>query len=730
MRKSQRHRHAIRAGILGVIITLTMTFALRILDNQSVQQQLSQELTQLQLEIRRELQLHLFGFNWITTNEANSQNWLQQGPEIIDYYSHFQRVLWINNDGLITGSHPLYEEQTSVSETTLSWLPRFNHGIRYLIPADSLGQHPADLLLVIPQQERQPTGYYAATLSMRQLFHFISHTHLPANTEFQVSRVDDDVILFRQVNSQQLREKWGHSQPFQLFGETWLFELWPSPQRLMQLQSNLPLIVFISGLLVTCLLTFVLYLLGVSRVREKMLQEANRELYDEIEEREKVEQRIAYLAEHDSLTGLANRNAILAQLEQHLQIKRANAKHIGVMMIDLDHFKEVNDTLGHNIGNLLLKQVAKRLSQLPAGPSVIARLGGDEFAILLPAVHSQYDLEKFAEEIIEALDTHFDVEGYEIFVTCSVGISMTQTGEEDGETLMRHADTALHRAKQRGRNTWHVYSQELHDELSNRLELSKRLRFAIEKENLTLFYQPQVDMTTRKIIGVEVLLRWIEEDGTMISPEQFIPIAEDSGLIIPISEFVLQEACRQLAKWRNMGLTDLRISVNLSGRQFQVPDLTDQILYAIRSAGVPTSYVELELTEQVLIENSQSHTKFMQEMRDHGITLAIDDFGVGYSSLSYLKHFPINALKIDRSFVKDLPDDKDDATITNTIISLAHNLDIGLVAEGVENQEQADFLIERGCTIAQGFFYSRPLPADEITQLLTQSNGVIPAKIG
>lgn len=730
MRKLQRHRHAIRAAIFGVIITLAATLGLRIADDQSVQKQLSQELTNLQLEIRRELQLHLFGFSWISQSDAQQQNWLNNGPEIFNYYRHFRHLFWLNQQGEISAIYPSESETaTHVSAETLTWLQRFNHGIRYLVPAGQLSEHPADLLLVIPQHDTPAVGYYAATINMHQLFSFIALTHLAENTEFQVKRVDDEQLLFSHIRSYQLREEWGHTQPFQLFGETWEFELWPSPQRLDALRSNLPILVFVAGILVTCLLTFVLYLLGISRVREKLLKDANRELYDEIEEREKVEKRIAYLAEHDPLTGLANRNAILAQLERQLQIKQANAKHIGLMMIDLDHFKEVNDTLGHNIGNLLLKQVSKRISEVISSPSILARLGGDEFAILVPIVHSQLDLEKFAEEIIHSLDQQFNLEGYEVFVTASIGIALTQTGDEDGETLMRHADTALHRAKQKGRNTWHVYSQELHDELASRLEISKRLRHAIEHEKLTLYYQPQVDMTTRKIIGLEVLVRWIEDDGTIIGPDQFIPIAEDSGLILPISDFVLQNACKQLGRWRQQGYTDLRISVNLSGRQFQTPDLTKQILFAIRNAGIPAAYVELELTEQVLIENQESHTQFMHDMREHGITLAIDDFGVGYSSLSYLKHFPINALKIDRSFVKDIPEDKDDATITQTIISLAHNLDIGIVAEGVETEEQAQFLIERGCTIAQGFYYSKPLPVDEITQLLSQSNGVIPAKI-
>ena len=632
MRKLQRHRHAIRAAIFGVIITLAATLGLRIADDQSVQKQLSQELTNLQLEIRRELQLHLFGFSWISQSDAQQQNWLNNGPEIFNYYRHFRHLFWLNQQGEISAIYPSESETaTHVSAETLTWLQRFNHGIRYLVPAGQLSEHPADLLLVIPQHDTPAVGYYAATINMHQLFSFIALTHLAENTEFQVKRVDDEQLLFSHIRSYQLREEWGHTQPFQLFGETWEFELWPSPQRLDALRSNLPILVFVAGILVTCLLTFVLYLLGISRVREKLLKDANRELYDEIEEREKVEKRIAYLAEHDPLTGLANRNAILAQLERQLQIKQANAKHIGLMMIDLDHFKEVNDTLGHNIGNLLLKQVSKRISEVISSPSILAR-------------QNFYDM-------------------------------------------------------------------------------------SIEHEKLTLYYQPQVDMTTRKIIGLEVLVRWIEDDGTIIGPDQFIPIAEDSGLILPISDFVLQNACKQLGRWRQQGHTDLRISVNLSGRQFQTPDLTKQILFAIRNAGIPAAYVELELTEQVLIENQESHTQFMHDMREHGITLAIDDFGVGYSSLSYLKHFPINALKIDRSFVKDIPEDKDDATITQTIISLAHNLDIGIVAEGVETEEQAQFLIERGCTIAQGFYYSKPLPVDEITQLLSQSNGVIPAKI-
>ncbi|RUO36244.1 putative bifunctional diguanylate cyclase/phosphodiesterase [Aliidiomarina sanyensis] len=730
MRKLRRHREAIIAGLTGVVLTLVLTFSLRFADNHTIRDQLDAELYALQFEIRRELQSHMFGFTWISRQGVNGPSWVDEGETITSYYRQFRHLYWLDTDGQIRSVYPAgTEHPVALPDEARYWLHKFNHGVRYLIAADGLSDHPADLLLVVPQREREPQGYYAGLLDTNRLLHLITGRHIVEGTQFQVVRQSDEEILFNHGRNDILREAWSVGRVFQLFGETWYLELWPTPARLQEMRSKLPLLILIAGLLVTALISFVLYLLGVSRVRERMLQEANRELYDEIEEREKVEQRVAYLAEHDPLTGLANRNAVIAHLKSELLRLREQRELIGVLLIDLDHFKEVNDTLGHNIGDALLKQAASRLSEIQTGRSLLARLGGDEFAILVGDVHEQSELEQLADEVIHILDTPFNVEGYEIFITGSIGIALTQTGEEDAEEMMRHADTALYRAKDKGRNIWHVYSQELHDELSERLDLSKKLRYAIEQNKLTVFYQPQVDMTTRKIIGVEALVRWIEDDGSMIGPDRFIPIAEDSGLIIPISEFVLQTACRQLARWRDLGFTDLRMSVNISGRLFQLPDLTEQILYAIRSAGIPTAFLELELTEQVLIENSSSHTQFMHDMRDNGITLAIDDFGVGYSSLSYLKHFPINALKIDRSFVKDLPDDKDDATITQTIVSLARNLDIGIVAEGVETEEQAEFLIERGCTIGQGFYYSRPLPADEITQLLTQPDGLIPVKI-
>ncbi|WP_194755906.1 putative bifunctional diguanylate cyclase/phosphodiesterase [Aliidiomarina indica] len=729
MRKLRKHREAIIAGLTGVVLTLLLTFSLRYADNVNIRDQLDAELYSLQLEVRRELQSHMFGFTWISRQGLNGPAWVSEGETITSYYRHFRTLYWITPTGDISARYPAVQTPSQVPQDIQLWLPKFNHGVRYLISADGMGEHPADLLLIVPQLETEPNGYYAGLLDTNRLLHLIVGRHIVEGSQFRVMRQSDGGILFNYANDDSLRVQWGSDRVFQLFGESWHMELWPSPARLQSMRSKLPLLVLISGALVTTLMTFVLYLLGVSRVRERMLKEANRELYDEIEEREKIEKRVAYLAEHDSLTGLANRNAVIAHLKSEIMRLREQKELIGVLLIDLDHFKEVNDTLGHNIGDALLKQVAARLSELHVGRSLLARLGGDEFAILVSDLQEQKDLEDFADEVIAALDTAFHVEGYEIFVTGSIGISLTQTGEEDAEELMRHADTALYRAKDKGRNIWHVYSQELHDELSERLDLSKKLRYAIEQNKLVVYYQPQVDMTTRKVIGVEALVRWIEDDGSMIGPDRFIPIAEDSGLIVPISEFVLQTACRQLARWRDLGFNDLRVSVNISGRLFQLPDLTEQILFAVKSAGIPTAFLELELTEQVLIENSSAHTQFMHDMRDNGITLAIDDFGVGYSSLSYLKHFPINALKIDRSFVKDLPDDKDDATITQTIVSLARNLDIGIVAEGVETQEQADFLIARGCTIGQGFYYSRPLPADELTQLLTQPDGVIPVKI-
>ncbi|MAK71666.1 MAG: hypothetical protein CMF19_06445 [Idiomarinaceae bacterium] len=437
---------------------------------------------------------------------------------------------------------------------------------------------------------------------------------------------------------------------------------------------------------------------------------------------------MAYLAEHDALTNLINRNALMRILNEQLKNTELSANS-AILFIDLDRFKEVNDALGHTVGDELLRRVARRISKLAPKNSRLARSGGDEFLLAILKPDNRQQVIDLTQQLLKALDSHFFVDDYELFISASIGIAFANDADFNAEYLIRNADTALYQAKDNGRNTYHLYNKAVHRDLAKKLELVKQLRYAVENESLVVYYQPKVELLSHRIVGLEALVRWVQEDGTVIGPDQFIPIAEDTGLIIPLSEFVLKEACNQLHHWHKAGFEDLTMAINISGKQLHLPHLVDDIMSTVHGAQVPADKIELELTEQVFIENIQSHTNFMHAVRDNGMSLAIDDFGVGYSSLSYLKNFPVTSLKIDRSFINDLPDNEDDAVIVQTIINLARNLNIQLVAEGIETPEQVDFLMSRECGVGQGYLFSRPLPAEKITELLENYHGLIPIQI-
>src|SRR5690554_4658132 len=738
MQHFSHYRQAIIAALAGIIITLAVTTALRYMDNKKVRGILQDELMSLQSEIGREVQSHMFGITWVARQHASHPNrtgasWLSEGPVISAYYPNFRMLLWVNSKGIIEGVHPnSFADDllgTSFASQTDHSLDNYQHNKRYLIGSGKLQHHTSDMLMLVPHLTTEPSGYYVAELNTNQLLHATLASYLSEGSQFRISNKDTNEVIFDFSGDLRFYNTWCVSSVIKSFDQELRFDLWPSAERLNQLRSNLPLFFVLSGLFATGLLTFVLYILAISRVRAQELADTNLDLYVEIDERERVEKRMAYLASHDGLTGLANRHALIAHLERTMKQCNSNNKLAGALLIDLDNFKDVNDALGHTLGDELLKAVASRLSELQPESGILARLGGDEFAMTVVNIASVEELEELAQQVLDSLKKHFTLEDYELFISASIGIAISQSDSDEADDIMRNADTALYRAKELGRSIFHVYSNVLHKELTERIELVKRLRAAVDNEQLTVFYQPKVDMSSRRIVGLEALVRWIDSDGTIIGPDTFIPLAEDTGLIIPISNFVLKAACAQLKRWHDLGFTELQLSVNLSGKQLQSNDLMDLILEIIEETGIPSHLLELELTEQVFIENIKSHTNFMHAVREQGMTLAIDDFGVGYSSLSYLKHFPVNVLKIDRSFVQDLPDDKDDATITQTIINLANSLDIGLVAEGVETEEQVDFLIERGCMIGQGFLFSRPIPGPEMTALLTRYQCLVPIQI-
>ncbi len=442
----------------------------------------------------------------------------------------------------------------------------------------------------------------------------------------------------------------------------------------------------------------------------------------DISERIQVQERLQHMAHHDALTDLPNRNLFLDRLQQSLTRARWHNRLVAVMFLDLDRFKNINDTLGHTVGDQLLLQLSERLGNSVRDGDTIGRFGGDEFAILLDDIDSDNHISSLAEKLLATLTKPFKINKQELFVTASIGISIFPNDGEDSDTLLRNADVAMYRAKDLGKNNYQFYSDDLSARIFERMTLETHLRHALERNEFILYYQPQIDTRTQKIMGVEALLRWQHPEFGLVTPNNIVPLMEETGLIEKVGRWVLETACRQSRTWHDAGWSYLHLSVNISSRQFNDPDFISSVHEIITSTGINPEFLELELTESMLMRNASATINALNSLNALGVRFAIDDFGTGYSSLSYLRRFPIDTIKIDRSFIHDVTDNPDDAAIASAIIVMAQSLSLNVIAEGVENQQQLEFLSSRDCHYLQGNLFSRPLPAEEFTAMLKGQN--------
>lgn len=438
----------------------------------------------------------------------------------------------------------------------------------------------------------------------------------------------------------------------------------------------------------------------------------------DVTEVRKAESEIQQLAHYDALTGLPNRSLWMIRARAALQAADRHHDALAVLFLDLDHFKTVNDSLGHTAGDKLLIAVARRLTGSIREEDVIARLGGDEFVALLPRLSRPDDAATVARKMLAALTEPIELDGHELNLSVSIGIAFHPADGNDVDTLLKHADIAMYGAKDSGRNNYQYFVPEMNARALERLRLEGGLRRAIERDELVLHYQPQFDTARARITGVEALVRWKHPEMGLIMPDRFIPVAEDSGLIVPLGAWVLRNACRQQLLWRARGHGDLLVAVNISALQFRRPDFIDRLQDTITETGASADCLELEITESVLMQPSEELFASLERLGDLGLTLALDDFGTGYSSLAYLKRLPIKRLKLDRSFVQDLPGDAEDAAIASAAISMARDLGIEIVAEGVETTAQRGFLAARGCRTMQGYLFARPMSAEDLDRIL------------
>lgn len=458
----------------------------------------------------------------------------------------------------------------------------------------------------------------------------------------------------------------------------------------------------------------------LASVFNQMLDELSKRensLHQELKERRRIEERLSEIAHFDSVSNLPNRYSFNSQIDRALINYKYDLEKFALMFLDLDNFKYVNDTFGHHAGDLLLARVAERLRGSLRQEDYIARLGGDEFAIIMYDFSGISQISSVSGKILAALQQPFFLEGHEAFIGASIGITICPDNGEDRETLQRQADSAMYQAKNLGKNTFQFYQADLSLAHKNRINIEAQLRRSLEHDEIVVYYEPIVEIPTERIVGFEALARWIKQDGTIVRPDDFIPLAEETGLIIDIGNHVINSSAVQTAAWVNrFGQTF--ISVNFSSRQFKQNDLANDVLKTLKNAGLQPCYFEMEITESILMNNSSDSMNLLGLLIDQGMGVAIDDFGTGYSSLSYLTSFPISKIKIDRSFIAKLPNDKNALAVVTAIIGLAKSLNLKVVAEGIETVEQFTCLAKLGCQYGQGYLFGKPLPAVEATKLL------------
>lgn len=443
----------------------------------------------------------------------------------------------------------------------------------------------------------------------------------------------------------------------------------------------------------------------------------------DISELKAAQMQMETLAFYDPLTGLANRRLFKNRLETSVKAAIRSGRSMALMFLDMDQFKRVNDTLGHDAGDVLLKEVSNRLSNIVRESDTVSRIGGDEFTILLTDISTALDVRTVADKILKAMAKPIRVKGQDILTSVSIGITLTPDDSIDINVLMKNADLAMYSAKEQGRNNYQFFSEEMNHSILEHLAIEKEITQAIEQDQFTLFFQPKISLCDYRTTGVETLIRWQHPDKGIITPDNFIPVAEETGQIIDIGNWVLEQACRQISDLirKQVMPSDAKVAVNLSAKQFTDPKLAERIRNVIEITNIPPCCLELEITESTLMDDVEAAISIMQEIKKTGVSIAIDDFGTGYSSLSYIKRFPIDVLKVDRSFVMDIPDDKNDMAITAAVIAMAHKLDLNVVAEGVESDEQLQYLKLNKCDEGQGYLFSRPLSLTQLNQYLAIS---------
>ncbi|PCM44433.1 diguanylate cyclase [Marinobacter sp. ANT_B65] len=650
--------------------------------------------------------------------------WREDARSYLDDFRVYQAVEWIDRDFFVQWLEP-----ASTNEGVKGFNSAFNKQRREALEAAvETGNHDISGVIDLEQGGQgiviyapvgtgaENNGLIAGVFRMETLARQLMAAREPAM--FQIQILSKGTPVYTLSDFENTTRLMSYTEPVNIPTLDWQLTLQPSPEWIDKQRSPWPRWTFITLVFVGLLTSLSALLLQLILRRNKDLLTARKKLDEEITQRKTIQQDLVRLESTDVLTGLPNRRFFMEDLAHSLHIANRQGRQVALVMLDLDRFQTLNDSLGHQFGDELLAQVATRLDQLSDEGITVAYSGGDEFMICQQNVEDIDDVIYLLGLIKHCFEAPFLIQDEAHGVTATLGVAVFPQSGLDSDILLRNADIALYRAKEQGRNTYQFYTEGMQEREVMRLELEKDLSQALAHNEFVLHYQPQVNLTSGKVNSVEALIRWQHPRRGLLSPVEFIPLAEESGRITDIGQWVVMAACRQLAAWKGTRFENLRVAINLSGRELDDDNLVDRIRNALDKEGIPANRLEVELTEEIFIQNIEHNLGQLSRLHELGIKLAIDDFGVGYSSLAYLRDFPVDLLKIDRSFIRDVNERHDDAVITRAIINLAHNLGLHVIAEGVETPGQLEFLKGQGCDLIQGYLISRAIPPADLEKSL------------
>ncbi|GAA3579247.1 hypothetical protein GCM10022265_29790 [Marinobacter xestospongiae] len=718
---------------LVLLLFLITAIALKQGSDQQQQQQLQSALATEADAMSRELQTrfraHIDAIDRMASRQAataimEERLWREDARHYLDDFDVYQAIEWIDRNFIIRWLEPLDGNRSAIgfnvafSEARRTALENAaTEGVMDTTGIIELEQGGTGLVIYAPIGAGEDNrGFIAGVFRMESLATLLLTDRV--RQQFHVDIVENGRPAYRLSPDAPVRSQYSHTVTIPLANVTWELTLTPTTHWLDQHQSSLPWVTFVTLLVMGLLMSLLGLLVQLVLKRNQDLLKTRHTLEQEIHQREVIQQDLARLESTDPLTGLANRRFFMEDLSHTLMLAERQQHQLALLMIDLDRFQMLNDSLGHQFGDELLVKIASRLNALSDELVMVAYSGGDEFMVCQQHVEEIDDVIHLLGQIQKCFAEPFAIQGQTHHITATMGIAIYPQSGLDGDVLLRNADIALHRAKENGRNGYQFYTEGMLDRELRRLELDKDLNKALAQDEFELHLQPQLDLTSGRVNSAEALIRWRHPDRGMIPPFEFIPLAEENGRITDIGRWVVDAACRQLAQWRNGPLSHLRIAINLSGRELDEDDLVDTIQRALSHHEVPASRLEVELTEEIFIQNIEHNRNQLVRLHELGVHLAIDDFGVGYSSLAYLRDFPVDLLKIDRSFITNVTERRDDATITRAVINLAHNLGVRVVAEGVETDAQLQFLRDNHCDLAQGYLISRPIQPLLLEQML------------